>query len=93
MVLENVAEVWQCQQLVCGDFKRFCQRNDGCIGRGEYCERSLTAQRISQTCCTNSRFQQGVIFAIDDYIHNRGVHLCGVDRDGSNHTICGVIPN
>ena len=90
MVLENVAEVWQCQQLVCGDFKRFCQRDDGSVGRGEHRERSLTAQRVNQTGCTYGCFEQRVIIAVDDDVHNGVGRRCGIDRHGRDHSIRGV---
>ena len=90
MVLENVAEVWQCQQLVCGDFKRFCQRDDGSVGRGEHRERSLTAQRVNQTGCAYGCFEQRVIIAVDDDVHNGVGRRCGIDRHGRDHSIRGV---
>ena len=71
VVLENVTEVGQCQQVFSGDFQRLCQCNDCCVSRSEHCERTFTAQRIHQACCTYCCFEQGVIFAVYDDVNNR----------------------
>ena len=70
VVLENVPEVWQGQQLICSDIKRFSQRHYGSIGRGEHRERSFTAQRVNQTGCAYGCFEQCVIIAIHDDVHH-----------------------
>ncbi len=90
VVLENVHEVWQCQQLICSDIKRFCQRDDGIVGWGEYRERTFCAQCINQTGCAYGRFEQRVIFAVHDDIHNRVGRWCGIDRHGRDHSVSGV---
>ena len=92
VVLENVREVGQRQQVIGCNLKRFRQRDDGCIGRSKDRERTLTAQRINQSCCTHSRFEQRVIFAFDDDVHNRGFFLefgHQYSIDDVHHTVIG----
>ena len=65
------------QQFVYRHIQCLRQSGERVIGRGEHRERSFTAQRVNQTGCAYGCFEQCVIFAVHDDVHNCVVRRCG----------------
>ena len=72
MVLQYCWQQGVGQQFVYRHIQCLRQSGERIIGWREHRERTFCAQRVNQTGCTYGCFEQRMVFAFDDDVHNRG---------------------